>query len=167
MEPQWRVVIPSSGFVHGRTPPVYEGTIEVGLSDGPVPYRVVAVADDGATGEEIRTMAVSTCRVVCLAVDVIRGNLPSSALSGAVSAPCLSRLETLAYLLSASMTVSDDMRAAMRFMPVVPHLLSGMLVNASTLEMAAHLSVGRLSYWANVRLELRGSRWMCTVVDVG
>lgn len=167
MQPQRHVIFPSAGFIHGDTPPVYEGRIHVELSAEPVPYRIVAVVDDAMTDGQMHGMAVSGCRVACLAADVIRGSLSASMLRRAVEPSCIERLETMAFLMDSSMRADDALRARMRYLPVVPFSVSGMLVNADALELAVHLSVGGESYWSNLRFEIKGSRWMCTVADIG
>lgn len=167
MQPQQYVIFPSAGFSYGRTPPVYEGVIHVELSPEPVPYRVVAVVDDAMDDEQMHAMAVSGCRVACLAADVMRGSLSPSMLRRAVEPSCVGKLETMAYMMDGRMRTDDAYRARMRYLPVVPLSLSGMLVSATALELAVHLSVGGESYWSNLRFEVRGSRWMCTVADIG
>ncbi|KFI97389.1 Rv3235 family protein [Bifidobacterium stellenboschense] len=167
MQPVQYVIFPSAGFVHGRTPPVYEGVIHVELSAEPVPYRIVAVIDDAMTDGQMHAMAVSGCRVACLAADVMRGSLSPAILRRAVEPSCVGKLETMAYMMDGRMRVDDAYRARMRYLPVVPFSVDGMLVSAVALELAVHLSVGGESYWSNLRFEVRGSRWMCTVADIG
>lgn len=167
MQPQRCVIFPSAGFAHGRIPPVYEGVIHVELAPEPVPYRIVAVVDDAMTDEQMHAMAVSGCRVACLATDVIRGSLSPSFLRRAVDPPCVGKLERMAYLMDSTMRADDVYRTRMRYLPVVPFSLDGMLVGPTALELAVHLSVGGESYWSNLRFEVRGSRWLCTVVDIG
>ncbi|MBT1171912.1 hypothetical protein JS528_00760 [Bifidobacterium sp. MA2] len=147
--------------------PVYEGVVHVELGAEPVPYRIIATADDVMEEREFHALAVSTCRVACLAADVIRGKLASSALKRAVTAPCLKRLETLAYLIDNQMRRNIELRARMRYLPVIPHDVSGMLVSETSMEMVVKLSIGGTVYWSTIRLKRIGCRWMCVVVDMG
>lgn len=147
--------------------PVYEGSIYVELGADAVPYRIVAT-EDGVMGErECHALAVSACRIACLTADVIRGKLAPSALKRAVTAPCLKRIETLAFLVDSQLRKNLELRARMRCLPVVPHDVSGTLVNETSVEMVIKISVGGTVYWSTVTFRRIGCRWMCVVVDMG
>lgn len=147
--------------------PVYEGVIHVGLGAQPVPYRIIAVCEGMLEGHEFHALAVSTCRIACLTADVIRGKLPSSSLRRAVAAPCIKRIETLVYLIGVQMKRDIELNARMRYLPVVPHDVSGTLVSETSLEMAVRLTIGGTVYWSTIRLERFGCRWVCVVADMG
>lgn len=147
--------------------PVYEGVIHVGFGGGPVPYRIVSATDDVMEARECHALAVSTCRIACLTADVVRGKLSSNALKRAVTAPCIKRIETLAYLVDSRMRRDIELRARMRYLPVVPHDVSGMLVSETRLETAVKLSVGGTVFWASIALKRIGCRWMFVVIDMG
>lgn len=155
------------GYEDGMGLPVREGEIYVESSPEPVPYRIVCVAAGMVEDAGIHAMAVSSCRMACLAADVMRGSLSPAALRRAMEPACLRRLETMAYLMDASMAADEGLRVRMRYLPVAPLSVSGMLVGPEAAEMAVHLMVAGQSYWSNLRFERRGSRWICSVADMG
>lgn len=144
-----------------------DGFIQVELSKNPVPYHIVRYFEDDITSEESRSLAMSSCWLACRCTDVIRGRLAPSMLQRSLTANCLGKLETLSHLLENHLQSHQELRERLCFLPVIPHKILGMFVSPATLELTAHLTIGRDHYWANLVFRRVGSRWMCTLADVG
>ena len=158
------------GYDQGRgngTVPSDDGYINIELSKEPVPYHIVRCYGSEITAEESHTLAVSSCWLACMCADVIRGRQTPSKLRRHLSANCLDRLETLAHLLNNHMQSHRELRERLCYLPVVPHKIMGTYVSPVTLELTAHLTIGRGHYWANLVLKRAGGRWLCTIADVG
>ena len=144
-----------------------DGIIHIELSKEPVSYHIVRCLADGITSEQSRSLAISSCWLVCMCTDVIRGRQTTARLQRRVTGECLQRLETLAQLMQDHVRSHSGPEDRLRFLPVVPHKLIGMFVSATTLELSAYLTIGRTQRWANLVLRRIGGRWMCTVADIG
>lgn len=147
--------------------PAHEGSVAMELGASPVPYHIDATAEGLLAEDEYHALAVSSCRLACLAADVARGRVVPAALRRAVAAPCLRKLERLAFLLKARTVTDEAADRAFRRMPVVPGGVRGMVVSERAFESCVVLSIGAERYWVNLRLEVVGSRWVCVLADIG
>ncbi|MBT1181290.1 hypothetical protein JS531_04750 [Bifidobacterium sp. CP2] len=150
-----------------RQPNSRDGFIQVELSAEPVPYHIITTFDECPDEGECHALALSSCRVACLSLDVVRGQIASSTLRKALTAPCLRRLETFSYLMRTRMERDEELRMMLKYLPSIPHSVTGMLVGPTTFEVAVHLTVGRTTFWTNLKLVYIGCRWMCSVADLG
>lgn len=150
-----------------RAPRSRDGFIHVELSERPVPYHIITTFRDAPDEGECHALALSSCRVACLTLDVARGQIAASTLRKAMTSPCLKRLETFTHLLGMQMDRNNELKMMLKYLPSIPHSITGMLVGPTAFEGAVHLSVGRVSFWTNLRFVYMGSRWMCAVADVG
>lgn len=113
------------------------------------------------------SLAVSSARIACMSADIMRGQLHAGKLRRAVTGPCLKKLETMAYLLDNHMQSNPELKAKLRYLPVVPRMMSGMFINPTTFEISTHLTIGVQNYWSNIVLRQMGCRWLCTMTDIG
>lgn len=102
-----------------------------------------------------------------MSADIMRGQLHAGKLRRAVTGPCLKKLETMAYLLDNHMQSNPELKAKLRYLPVVPRMMSGMFINPTTFEISTHLTIGVQNYWSNIVLRQMGCRWLCTMTDIG
>ncbi len=144
-----------------------DGYIDVELSNAPVHYHIARCFDGELSTADCQSLAMLSCRIACMAADVIRGRRAASVLQRAMTEPCMRRLRMMAQLIKEHIHTHDDLRAQLCYLPAIPQLLDGMLVNSSTLEMTVHLTIGRVNYWVCLVLKRIGSRWVCTVADIG
>lgn len=147
--------------------PCDDGFIHVELSKQPVPYHIVKCCANEISPEESQTLAMSSCWLACMCADVIRGRLSSTMLQRKLTANCLKKLDTLSHLMKNHLQTHRELRERLCYLPAVPHKVLGMFVSPTTLETTAHLTIGKNHYWANLVLKRMGSRWMCTVADLG
>lgn len=150
-----------------RQPASYDGFIRIELSREPVPYHVVRICAEPLDKEHCHSMAVAACRIGILALDIARGKLSANGLRRAASAKVIERLQRLAFIIETRMSKDDEYKARLKYPPVVPHWLSGAFISQTCLEMCMQLSIGREVYWANLRFEQVGCRWVCTFADIG
>lgn len=148
------------------SPPSEDGLIVVEFAPRPVPYRFTTTGRSILSGEGCRTMAVTSCRIVCLAADVVRGRRPASALARTLTSACLRRLDVMASLIAAH-RMQRDADSMPGLVPVVPCWLSGVFTGSEAVEVAAQMSIGGEPFLADLRLELAGSIWRCTYLDLG
>lgn len=150
-----------------RSLPSYDGFIVVELAKDPVPYHVACCFESDWSPEDCHALMMSTCRMACNTTDIVRGRMQFGRIKQLMTASCIKKLETMTYLMDAEMRERPDLKIRLHYLPVIPHMIHGMLVNANTLEMTVYLSIGPDDYWANLVLKRMGSRWMCTLADVG
>ena len=162
-----RIVHPIASAEACHPVPAHDGAIAMELGASPVPYHINATAEGLLDEREYHALAVSSCRLACLAADVARGRVVPAALRRAVAAPCLRKLERLAFLLKARPMGDEAADAAFRRMPVVPDAVHGMVVSERAFESCVGLAIGAERYLVNLRLEVVGSRWVCVVADIG
>ena len=62
---------------------------------------------------------------------------------------------------------TPELKAKLRYLPVVPRMMSGMFINPTTFEISTHLTIGVQNYWSNIVLRQMGCRWLCTMTDIG
>lgn len=144
-----------------------DGLLEVELSDRPVRYHIARCFRGEPGPEECRALARSACRVACAAVDIMRGRTPPPALRRAMTETCLRRLEAMAKLVDSHAIAYGTRRETRYYLPAMPDNLEGTLVSPTSLDTSVFMTVGDRRYQANVVLRRIGSRWMCTLADVG
>lgn len=144
-----------------------DGYLHVELATAPVPYHIVRCFAGEISQADGKALAMSSCRIACMVVDVVRGRRVANILQRAMTESCMSRLVTMSHLIENHVRTHEEIRATFCHLPAVPHLLDGMLVSADTLEMAVSLSVGTMSFWVSLVLKRMGSRWVCTFADIG
>ena len=150
-----------------RELPSNDGFIVIELSERPVKYHISQTFLSGLTDAECHKLALSSCRMACYTADVLRGKISFEQLRRAMTVPCMDRLQTLTFLLETHMMTHPEIKAKFCYLPAVPHWITGMLVSDKVLEMAVQLTIGKEAYLVNLKLEYIGSRWMCTLADLG
>lgn len=147
--------------------PSLDGYVIVESSDVPVPYHITSCGAGSINAAQGHSLAVSSARIACMSADIMRGQLHAGKLRRAVTGPCLKKLETMAYLLDNHMQSNPELKAKLRYLPVVPRMMSGMFINPTTFEISTHLTIGVQNYWSNIVLRQMGCRWLCTMTDIG
>lgn len=149
-------------------PPSLDGFLSLESSDSPVPYHITSCCgQDSMDAAQVHALAMSAARIACMSADIMRGQLPAAMLKRAATESCLKKLETMARLLENHMRAHPEAKVRLKYFPVVPHMLSGMFVSLTKLEISAHLTIGKDNYWSNMILKQVGCRWMCTMSDIG
>ncbi|BDR54624.1 hypothetical protein KIMH_07350 [Bombiscardovia apis] len=134
----------------------------------PVHYVDTSLVFSEASEEEVNSQASYVCSLSCKAFDIIRGHFPLQSLQGQLTPVCLERLGVFAQILSsAPIGVLKQPDASLSYPPVVPTKVELYVLNACTMEALVFLVVMGQSYQANLRLELWGTRWLCTLLDLG
>ncbi|KAB5608687.1 hypothetical protein EHS19_00100 [Bifidobacterium jacchi] len=151
----------------GRPLPSDDGFINVELSHKPVPYHIARCFSGEVDSEQSQSLAMSSCRISCMATDVVRGRLPSSMLHRTLSGACVRKLETMAMLLEKHMESYPDVRERFATLPAMPQTINGVFVSPNHVEMAVHLTIGAENHWTNLVLRRVGNRWVCVLADVG
>ncbi|KAB7791019.1 hypothetical protein [Bifidobacterium leontopitheci] len=150
------------------SPPSLDGFLRMESSDTPVPYHVSSCCGpDSIDAVQVHALVMSAARIACMSADIMRGQLPAGMLKRAATASCLKKLETMAHLLEHHMRTHPEIRVRLKYFPVIPHMLSGMFVSPTKLEISAHLTIGKDHYWSNLILKQVGCRWLCTMSDIG
>lgn len=147
--------------------PAYDGSIRVELSNNPIPYHIARCFPGKMDEDECSRFAMHSCRIACMSLDVVRGRTPPQVLQRAVTPPCLKRLETMSYLLENHMRTHQDLKKRLCYLPAIPSLVYGTLVSPETTEIVVSLNIGEICYWVNLVLKQVGSRWVCTLADLG
>ena len=147
--------------------PSLDGYVIIESSDVPVPYHITSCGAGSINAAQGHSLAVSSARIACMSADIMRGQLHAGKLRRAVTGPCLKKLETMAYLLNNHMQLNPELKAKLRYLPVVPRMMSGMFINPTTFEISTHLTIGVQNYWSNIVLRQMGCRWLCTMTDIG
>ena len=129
--------------------PSLDGYVIIESSDVPVPYHITSCGAGSINAAQGHSLAVSSARIACM------------------TGPCLKKLETMAYLLDNHMQSNPELKAKLRYLPVVPRMMSGMFINPTTFEISTHLTIGVQNYWSNIVLRQMGCRWLCTMTDIG
>ncbi|KFI49809.1 hypothetical protein [Bifidobacterium biavatii] len=147
--------------------PAEEGLLRLESSNRPVPYRIARCFVGEVDSVQCRALAMSSCRISCMATDAVRDRLPLERLQRSVTGQALRKLDNMAIILRRDAMEHPLRGHRMGTLPVVPQSLNGMLVRPDKLEMHSHLTIGTEHHWVNVILRRIGSRWMCVMVDVG
>lgn len=150
-----------------RPIPTIDGFIVVESSTTPVPFHITSCGFDTVDMVQGHSMAVSAVKLACMAADIMRGRVYSRHLRRAMTTPCLRRLENMSVLMNNHSRISPELKAKLRYLPAIPHHVSGMFINPTTLETSSHLTIGPQHYWSNIVLRQRGCRWVCTFADIG
>lgn len=147
--------------------PSLDGYVIIESSDVPVPYHITSCGA-GSINAAPGPFAGGIVRPHSMHV---RRHHARTAACGqaqtAVTGPCLKKLETMAYLLDNHMQSNPELKAKLRYLPVVPRMMSGMFINPTTFEISTHLTIGVQNYWSNIVLRQMGCRWLCTMTDIG
>lgn len=151
----------------GFTLSSYDGTIAVELSNRPVPYHITRCFPQELKRGQRQRLAMSSCRIACMCVDVVRGRIPPHNIELMVSPSCMKRLETMAYLLKNHMRTHPDLKAQLCYLPAVPTLVNAVLVSPTTTEAVASVVIGQVRYWISLVYRLESGKWICTSADVG
>ncbi|WEV68327.1 hypothetical protein OZX72_04995 [Bifidobacterium sp. ESL0769] len=159
--PQQMVITQRSGL------PTYDGSIRIELSNRPVPYHISRCYPGTLSEAECRKFSLSSCRLACMSLDVVRGRTPPQSLQHSLSGPCVQRLETMSYLLENHMRTHQELKAKLCYLPAVPMLVYTTLVSPETTETVVSLCVGKSTYWVTLVFHRSGSRWICTTADLG
>ena len=150
-----------------RPIPPEEGELDIELSRKPVPYHIARCFLGHIDSVQCRALALSSCRISCMATDVVRGRISADRLQRSVTTQCLRKLDTMAVLLDDERRRRPDGRHPMGVLPVIPQSVNGMLVSTTRIETAIHLTIGSVDHWTNVVLQQIGCRWMCVYADIG
>ena len=147
-----------------RSPlPTVDGFLFIELSTQPIPYHI-AYCYAGVVDQELcHMLARQSCRIACMAKDVTRGRLPRSKLRRFVTPQCSARLLTMSDLIGRD----ADQAGGQLGLPVIPQMVSGMMITPERIESAVHLTVGADHHWVNLSMRYIGSRWLCDMADVG
>lgn len=144
-----------------------DGSIRIELSNRPVPYHISRCYPGTMSEADCRQFALSSCRLACMSLDVVRGRTPPQSLQQALSGPCIQRLETMSYLLENHLRTHQELKAKLCYLPAVPTLVHATLVSPDTTETVVSLGVGKTTYWVTLVFRRTGSRWICTTADLG
>lgn len=147
--------------------PSNDGYLYLEMSQNPVPYHIARCFEGEIDDHTCQALALSSCRISCMATDVVRGRMPSSKLQRTATGQCLKRLDTMCIILERESRKNPERGHPMGILPVVPQSINGMLVSPTRLETTAHLTIGFVHHWVNIVLQCNGSRWMCVLADVG
>ncbi|RSX54463.1 hypothetical protein [Bifidobacterium samirii] len=150
-----------------RPIPPEEGELEIELSRKPVPYHIARCFEGQVDSVQCRALALSSCRISCMATDVVRGRISADRLQRSVTTQCLRKLDTMAVLLDDERRRRPEQGHPMGVLPVIPQSVNGMLISATHIETAIHLTIGSNDHWANIALQQIGCRWMCVYADIG
>lgn len=145
----------------------HSGVVRAELISRPVPYRIACCSTDGFRPQDSHAIALQACRVACMSVDFIRGRRVTAGLEKTVTALCMRRLETMSHLIDTHLRGHDEFQGQPHYLPVTPQWVDGLVVGANTFETVVHLTVGQLRYWAALVFKHQGSRWVCTMADLG
>lgn len=159
--------IGTSPTVQSRVVPAYDGTIRLELSNKPVHYHISGCIVGDMADSDCQNLALSSCRIACMAADIIRGRHISHRLHRAVSGQCIRKLETLSYLLDNHLHARRELKTQLLRLPAVPQWMEGMWISETKIEIVVLLSIGTLQYLVNLVLSQTGSRWLCTMADMG
>ncbi len=151
-----------------RQPKSVDGILRAELSSAPITYHICSWEDgDSGTQTDHRTLAMSVCRLACVALDATRGRPLPSPVRRHLAEHCIRRLHILSVLMEHHMQAHPEQRASICRPPAIPKMMYGTLVTSAKIDAAVHLQVGRHDHWVGVVLERTGSRWVCNHLDVG
>lgn len=151
-----------------KGPIAHTGYIVTGYSN-PIRYRILRWCPPPKGDYSAHRLAILSCWIVCMSADVIRNKKDASFLRKTVTQSCIDKLVTMSTLLSdyfEAFPNKKNQRVLIQF-PVVMHWVDGMFTSPETLEIVAQFSVGTLQFMSTVVLRFKGSRWICTLVDIG
>ena len=89
------------------------------------------------------------------------------ALRGMVTTTCCERLELMRDLMKSATSSRVDLHSKRFYGQPMPVLIDGTAVSPMRFEITIEVRVGSLQYWVNMVLDLRGSAWICTYLDMG
>ncbi|BDR52999.1 hypothetical protein KIM372_09060 [Bombiscardovia nodaiensis] len=148
--------------------------LRMGLSLGstgfrvPVRYIDARLVQARANTEAVGHLAQSLSSLSCRAFDVMRGHLRPELLRGQVTPVCIDRLRLAGRILEGSgfgvVNHSDTTRS---YPPVFPTDIEMFLLNEAKIESVVSLMLMNERYQANLTLEVQGSVWVCSFLDVG
>lgn len=107
---------------------------------------------------------MKTCQLACMGMDVIRGKLGPSSISPALTSNMLKRLEFTAAILQRDTRNDDPLH---RRIPVMPRHMFATVVDPVCFDACVGMTIGRDNHRASVVIRQEGSRWICTMLDVG
>lgn len=145
----------------------WDGTVKVELSYAPVRYHCVSCFPCKMSQGRCEQIALHSCRLACMSLDVVRGRMPLKNLERRMTWPCINKLDTMSKLLEIQMTMDSELRNRLDRYPTVPKLIDMVFKSGTTLEAAVCVQLGWSTYWVNLVLRYQGSRWICDFADLG
>lgn len=147
--------------------PSYEGRIAVGSRNEPIRYRISTCIDSPYSHQDIDKLAFRASRLTCLVIDVIRDRLPASILGDIIHPDCIPKLGTMRFHLRDRLDHGLDRYARIIYPPAEPQFINGMLLSETRMEMSIGLHVGGKQLCGSIIFERVGTKWLCTLIDIG
>ncbi|EFA23120.1 hypothetical protein [Bifidobacterium gallicum] len=147
--------------------PVFDGVLTLRNDGQGTKFHITAVMPNLTEGQA-QAMAQLTSRITCLCAEVLRGHQPFDCLELAMTEECLDRLETYGYLITEYVLpqTSYDGVFAQAY-PPIPLLINGMFTDERQFSASVLLGIGNKTCWCTFAFRNTGSRWVCTVADMG
>ena len=151
-----------------RTPlPVHSGMLSRNHSLCPVRFRIRSCVNVELLPITAYGISERAFKICCIAFEVVRGRVGVQALRGMVTTTCCERLELMRDLMKSATSSRVDLQSKRFYGQPMPVLIDGTAVSPMRFEITIEVRVGSLQYWVNMVLDLRGSAWICTYLDMG
>ena len=151
-----------------RTPlPVHSGMLSRNHSLCPVRFRIRSCVNVELLPITAYGISERAFKICCIAFEVVRGRVGVQALRGMVTTTCCERLELMRDLMKSATSSRVDLHSKRFYGQPMPVLIDGTAVSPMRFEITIEVRVGSLQYWVNMVLDLRGSAWRCTYLDMG
>ncbi|OZG49926.1 hypothetical protein [Bombiscardovia coagulans] len=170
-----------SGLVH-TSPSTYLGTsttsiktrITLGMSNWSAPVRYI---DPGLTQGSVdetwvKDLAEYVSTLACKAVDIARGHLSIDYLQGLLTPICIQKFALFVRILHTGphgspigVLVHSD--SSLSYPPIVPTHIEIFALSETAAEAIVSIMVIGQRYQVNLRIEVQGSNWVCSLLDMG
>lgn len=149
--------------------PTYDGVFLVGVSQRKVPYHISLAYDDTISEEKMFSMAMHTCRVACIALDIARGHPIMPVMNKMLSSDCIKKLHNMWVMVGEHLRELNDpiLNFEVCRLPVNPHLVNGIMVEPTHFEGVVRMTTGYEQYWTSLSLKYKRGEWICTYADIG
>ncbi|MFD0704948.1 hypothetical protein ACFQY8_04210 [Alloscardovia venturai] len=113
-------------------------------------------------------LALNSCNVACLALDVVRDRLSINMLNSLVTPRVIGQISNLKDLLKEERHGKQLIPwadASRKHLPFILRTLNGFVVSPTCFDANVGLTLGSSPCWVNVVFRLKGQKWMCHSID--
>ena len=154
-----------------------EAHLPIGLSPQPVPIRVSYVSEEDLDIDESLRVSYVAASIATLVIDVVRGRLSPDGLHRFIEGSYVTKLVSLSSLIAECQPYISSKKTSWlcRRMgklrgveaPPVSRRVRSIVKSRDIMDINVSMMVDVRRCWSSMKWERQGSRWMCTLCDIG
>ncbi|MDO5687768.1 MAG: hypothetical protein Q4G29_00440 [Pseudoscardovia radai] len=154
-----------------------EAHLPIGLTPQPVPVRVSYVSEEDLDIDESLRVSYVAASIATLVIDVVRGRLSAAGLHRFIESSYVTKLVSLSSLIAECQPYIPSKKTnwLCRRMgklrgveaPPVSRRVRSIVKTRDVMDITVSMTVDVRRCWSSMKWERQGSRWMCTLCDIG